>query len=195
MREQSSEKGQTNDQLWFRALGLLPLLLSIAQAVHYGRRSNEFSNMLWMCNVGNLLLAFGLFFNWPVVIRVAGIWMIPGLVVWFLYVYLEGVFLTSTLAHIGGLIVGLLALRRVGVDRRAWLYALAWYFVVQLVSRFVTPDELNVNVSKRIYAGWERSFGTYWKFWLVLSLIVAAMLWIITFVLNKLWPPRIEARA
>jgi hypothetical protein len=148
-----------------------------------------------MCNVGNLLLAFGLFFNWPVVIRVAGIWMIPGLVVWFLYVYLEGVFLTSTLAHIGGLIVGLLALRRVGVDRRAWLYALAWYFVVQLVSRFATPDELNVNVSKRIYAGWERSFGSYWKFWVVLSLIVAAWLWIITLVLNKLWPPRVEARA
>jgi len=120
--------------------------------------------------------AFGMFFDWPVAIRVAGIWMIPGLVVWFLYVFLEGVFLTSTLAHIGGLIVGLLALRRVGVDRRAWLYALAWYFVVQLVSRVVTPDELNVNVSKRIYAGWEGSFNAYWKFWLALSLIVAALL-------------------
>jgi hypothetical protein len=195
MREQSSEKRRTNDDLCFRALGLLPLLLFIAQAVHYGRRSNEFSNMLWMCNVGNLLLAFGMLFDWPVAIRVAGIWMIPGLVVWFLYVFLEGVFFTSTLAHIGGLIVGLLSLRRVGVDRGAWLYALAWYFVVQLVSRVVTPDELNVNVSKRIYAGWERSFGAYWKFWLALSLIVAALLWIITFVLNKLWPPGIEARS
>src|ERR1041385_1359909 len=37
-----------------RLLGMLPLIFFLAQGVHYWRR-NELGNMLWMCNVGNLL--------------------------------------------------------------------------------------------------------------------------------------------
>src|ERR671924_824245 len=88
-----------------RLLGLLPLFFFLAQGVHYWR-INQLGHMLWMCNIGNLLLALGLFFEKPLVVRLAAIWMIPGLVVWFLYVVLAwGVFLTSTLAHVGVLIV------------------------------------------------------------------------------------------
>jgi hypothetical protein len=106
-----------------------------------------------------------------------------------------GVVFASVLAHVGGLLVGLVALRRVGVDRYAWVYGLGWYFVVQLTSRFSTRYDFNVNASQKIYPGWDHTFHAYWKFWLVMSLLVAAMLWIITLVLNKLWPSRLEARA
>jgi hypothetical protein len=41
-------------------LGLLPLLFFIAQGVHYWL-TNELGNMFWMCNLGNLILALGLF--------------------------------------------------------------------------------------------------------------------------------------
>src|SRR5678810_1247180 len=85
-----------------RLLGILPLIFFIAQFVHYWR-INELGHLLWMCNVGNLLLAMGLFLEKPLVIRLSAIWMIPGLLVWILYVVLAwGVFLTSTLAHVGG---------------------------------------------------------------------------------------------
>ena len=84
-----------------RLLGLLPLLFFFAQAVHYWR-INQLGHILWMCNIGNLVLAVGLFFEKPVVIRLASIWMVPGLIIWFIYVVLAwGVFLTSTLAHVG----------------------------------------------------------------------------------------------
>ena len=57
----------------------------LAQAVHYWQ-INEFGQMLWMCNIGNLLLAAGLFIQQPTLIRVAAIWMVPGVAVWFSYV-------------------------------------------------------------------------------------------------------------
>jgi hypothetical protein len=190
-----AEQAGANDDWRYRALGLLPLVFFTAQAVHYWR-INELGHMLWMCNVGNLLLAIGLFFNRPMVIRVAAIWTIPGLALWLLFVVPTwGVLFTSVLAHVGGAVVALMALRRVRVDRQTWLYALSWYFLVQLASRLITPVGLNVNVSQRIFSGWERSFNAYWKFWLVMSLLVAALLWLLALMLGKLWPCPLNSRS
>jgi hypothetical protein len=61
-----------------------------------------------------------------------------------------------------------------------------------LVSRLTTPVDFNVNVSQTMYSGWEHTFDAYWKFWLVLSVLVAMVLWIITLGLNKLWPSGLE---
>jgi hypothetical protein len=184
-----------------RLLGILPLAFFIAQAIHY-RQINELGNMLWMCNIGNLLLALGLFFEQVVLVRVAVIWMIPGVAVWFLYVVpswgmlLTGKFrytelfgvLSSTLAHFGGFSVGIVVLRRVRMDGWAWYYAFIWYFVVQLLSRFVTPFAMNVNLSQRIQEGWEQAFSSYWTFWFVLTALVGAGLWILEMLLKRLWP-------
>jgi hypothetical protein len=167
--------------------------------------------MLWMCNIGNLMLALGLFFENAVAIRVAVIWMVPGVAVWFLYVvptwgmlftgrfgYAElfGV-LSSSLAHLGGFSVGLVALGRIGMDRRAWLYAFGWYFVVQLLSRLVTPAALNVNLSHSIQSGWELTFTSYLRFWLALTALVGLGLWILGSLLRVIWPavPANEARS
>ena len=184
-----------------RLLGILPLAFFSAQAIHYWH-INELGHMLWMCNIGNLLLAVGLFLEAAILIRVAVIWMLPGLVVWGLYVVptwgmlltgrlsfgqLFGV-LSSTLAHVGGFSVGMVVLRKVGMDGRAWFYAFLWYLVVQLLSRLVTTAALNVNLSHRIQDGWEQRFSSYWRFWLLLTLMVGLCLWILAFVLKKLWP-------
>src|SRR5688500_19929497 len=91
-----------------RLLGLLPLLFFCAQVIHYWR-IDQLGHLLWMCNFGNLLMAVGLFLEKPLLVRVAAIWTIPGLFVWFVYVVLAwGVFLSSTLAHVGGLAVAVL---------------------------------------------------------------------------------------
>lgn len=156
-----------------------------------------------MCNIGNLLLALGLFFEQAVLIRVAVIWMVPGVAVWFLFyvvptwgMFLSGRFgyvqffgiLSSSLVHLGGLSVGLVVLRRVGMDARAWLYAFVWYFVVQLLSRLVTPAAMNVNVSHSIQSGWEQTFSTYLRFWFVLTTMVGVCLWILGRLLRMIWP-------
>ena len=171
-----------------RLLGILPLLFFLAQAYHYWR-TNELGHLFWMCNLGNLILALGLFFEKAIVIRLAAIWTIPGLIVWFLYVVLTwGVFFSSTLAHVGGLAVAAVALRTYRMDRRAWSYAFGWYLAVQLISRFVTAPQLNVNLAHSIQPGWERTFNSYWVFWLTLTIATAAVLWLSGLLWRALWP-------
>jgi hypothetical protein len=188
-------------------LGILPLTFFCAQATHYWQ-INELGHMLWMCNIGNLLLALGLFFEQARLIRVAVLWMIPGVAVWFLYVvptwgmllrfdYAEllGV-LSSSLAHLGGFAVGLIVLRRIGMDDRAWLYAFVWYFVVQLFSRLVTPASMNVNLSYNIQSGWEQTFSSYMRFWFILTILVGICLWLLGQLLRMTWPaPRVTSQA
>jgi hypothetical protein len=173
-----------------RLIGLLPLFFFLAQAVHYWR-TNELGHLLWMCNVGNLLLAIGLFLEKARVVRLAAIWMIPGLVVWFVYVVLPwGLFLTSILAHAGGFIVAMFVLSKYRMDRTAWLWALGWYLVVQLASRFVTPPNLNVNLAHSVQAGAEQTFESYWLFWFTLTVATAASLWLSGLLLEKLFSTR-----
>src|SRR4051812_30281667 len=132
----------------FRLVGLLPLAFFVGQFVHYWRFGG-LGNLAWMCNVGNLLLAIGLFLNHKELIRACAIWTIPGLAVWVCYVGFGGG-ISSALAHVGGIIVGMLVLKRVRMDRIAWLYAFAWYLFMQLVSRAVTSPDINANVAHHI---------------------------------------------
>lgn len=184
-------------------LGFLPLTFFLAQAIHYWH-IDQLGHMLWMCNIGNLLLAIGLFLKKPVLIRVAVMWMVPGLFVWSIYVvptwgmlftgnFEIGQFfgvISSTLAHLGGLSVGIIVLRQVWMDGRAWLYAFVWYFVMQLFSRLLTTPDMNVNLSHRIQEGFEPAFSAYWKFWLVLTLLVGLIAWLLAMALQRLWPAR-----
>jgi hypothetical protein len=198
-REKLREHKLTQRQL--RLLGILPLAFFGAQAIHYWQ-INQLGHMLWMCNIGNLLLALGLFFEQAILIRVAVVWMVPGVAVWLVYVvptwgmFLTGKFsytelfgvVSSTLAHLGGFSVGMVVLRRVRMDGRAWLYTFIWYFIVQLLSRLVTPAAMNVNLSHSVQPGWEQTFSSYWKFWLVLTALVGLGSWTLNFLLKMIWP-------
>jgi hypothetical protein len=171
-----------------RLLGLLPLLFFLAQAEHYWR-IDQLGHLLWMCNIGNLVLAAGLFFEKPLLVRVSALWTIPGLLVWFLYVVLTwGVFLTSTVAHVGGIAVAAIALKTYRMDRNTWLYAFAWLLLMQIVSRLITAPELNVNLAHAVQPGWERTFTSYWSFWLVLTIATAVVLWLSGLLWRSLWP-------
>jgi hypothetical protein len=166
------------------------LIFFLAQTIHYWRVGGM-GNLFWMCNIGNLLFAIGLFLNHRELIRAAAIWTIPGLGVWFWYVWLSGSTpFSSTLAHVGGLVVALIVLRRVRMDRLAWLYAFVWYLFVQIVSRAITAPDLNVNVAHHIQSGWESAFVSFWKFWIVMTVLVAFGLWLIGLALSLLWPAR-----
>jgi hypothetical protein len=110
---------------------------------------------------------------------------------WFYYVAITGGFLiTSFFTHIGALMVGLIAMRKVRAARWTWLYAFGWYLVIQQLSRSVTPPFWNVNVAHSIYPGWESAFDGYWEFWLATSALTLAGLWVLGFAMLKMFPPR-----
>jgi hypothetical protein len=188
-------------QSQFRLLGILPLAFFMAQAIHY-LQINQLGHMLWMCNIGNLLLALGLFLEQAILVRVAVMWMVPGLAVWVAYVVptwgmlLTGRFsytellgvVSSMLAHVGGFAVGMVVVRKIKIDGRAWVYTYLWYFVIQLLSRLITPAAMNVNLSHNIQPGWEQTFSAYWKFWFVLTVLVGVGSWLLGSLLRLLWP-------
>jgi len=174
----------------YQLLGVLPLIFFLVQTIHYWRYGGM-GNLLWMCNAGNILLGIGLLIGHREMIRAAAIWTIPGLGVWIKYVLLaSGFYFSTTLAHLGGITVALIALQRVRMDRIAWVYAFAWYLLTQIAARLLAAPELNVNVANRIQTGWETTFTSYWKFWIVMSLVVAAVLWLIGFGLSLIWPAK-----
>lgn len=182
-------------QLRFRLIGLLPLSFFLAQTIHYWRFGG-LSHLAWMCNVGNLLMAIGIFLEHRELVRASAIWTIPGLGIWFWYVWLSGsTSVSSTLAHVGGIIVAMYVLPRVRMDRIAWLYAFVWYLFMQLVSRVATAPVHNVNVVFRIQDGWENAFGSFWKFWIVMTVVVAVVLWTSGLVLSWICPQRMSEAA
>ena len=166
-------------EMRYRWLGVLPLIFFVVQTIHYWRYGGM-GNLLWICNLGNIVLGVGLLIGHRELIRVAGIWTIPGLAIWIVYVLLpSGFYVSTALAHVGGIVVGLFAVRRVGMDRHAWLYAFVWGMVTQLAARLLSPPELNVNVAHRVQTGWESTFNSYWKFWIVFATASAVVLWLI----------------
>ena len=74
------------------------------------------------------------------------------------------------------------------MDRIAWGYAFVWYLFMEVASRLTTDPRLNVNVVDRIQTGWENTFSSYWKFWIVMTAGVAFCLWAIGIVLSWIWP-------
>ncbi len=177
-------------ELRYRLMGLLPLSFFAVQTIHYWRFGG-LGNLLWMCNLGNVLMGVGLLIGHRELIRAAAIWTLPGLALWVVYVLIpSGLYFSTTLAHVGGFIVGMIALQRVRMDRLAWLYAFAWGVLTQIAARFLSAADLNVNVAHRIQAGWDKTFTSYWKFWVVLMLSVAVTLWLIGRAFLLIWPAK-----
>lgn len=197
--EQPLEANSESLPLKVRLLGLLPLAFFIAHFYYYATvgfyaENRGIENMLWMCNVSNLTLAAGLLFDLKWLTRLSVIWLIPGLPLWLVEVVGHGGWmLTSFFTHIGGLIVGLVAMRWVRADKWAWLYAFGWYLFIQQLSRLLTSNEYphwNVNVAHRIYKGYENAVSHYWQFWVITTLMIAAGLFVLGFILWKLFPKR-----
>ncbi|MCI0336550.1 MAG: hypothetical protein L0226_03155 [Acidobacteria bacterium] len=175
--------------LWFRSLGWLPLIFFIARLVAYVQLDQP-SQMLWMCHLANLVLAAGLFLANPLIIRTAVVLLVFGIPPWAIDMLLTGLITPVSIAsHLGGMIVGLLAIAKVRAKSWTWLMALASFVFVQIICRFVTPPALNVNTAHRVYDIWKDTVSSYWQYWLISTLVIGVSLWAIDWVLGKLFPP------
>jgi hypothetical protein len=58
------------------------------------------------------------------------------------------------------------------------------------LSRLITPEAMNVNLSQKVQDGFEGAFNSYWKFWLVLTALVILFALMIEYLFWRLWPAK-----
>jgi hypothetical protein len=134
---------------------------------------------LWMCHIANLLLGLGLLLDRPRLVGVAILWTLLGCPLWLRELFLDPtILLSSYLAHLGGLAVALWALPRYR-GRSFWLWAFALGVAVRALCGWLTPADLNVNVSHATRDGWETVFPDFWQYWIASSLAMGALLYLI----------------
>jgi len=183
--------------LRFRLLGFLPLCFFLARAVEYMIVAKTPEQMLWSCHISNLMLAAGLFMGAPFLIRVAVFWQILGVPPWVLattmeMAWLKPVTLVSIFSHVGGVIVAIVAIRRVGAKRGSWIPSLIYFVILQQITRLLTDPGpyTNVNVAHFAYGPMKDWFASYWTYWVANTSAVALTLIIIEVVLRRLFPIR-----
>jgi hypothetical protein len=177
-----------------RILPFLPLAFFVAHFTHHLSNGVP-QHILWLCNFSNLVLSAGLFFRIPTLIRVSTMWLIPGVPLWLFDMSLTGDAPISTfLSHLGGMTIGLVALSKVRAEANMWIYAWLYGFLIQMICRLFTPPSLNVNVAFQIYYGFDRLFSEYGHYWIFNAVLSAFALWLLSLVLNRIFPARQEHR-
>jgi len=133
-------------------LGLIPLIATLYTS-YLSSSQGKAAELLWVCNISNIVLAVGLFTRNSMLIRIATLWLIIGtpLWIWDNLLHDYDFIAHAYVIHIGGLAIGLYASRFVSHEVSAWKPALMFGLVLTLISRFVTPPELNINISAYVY--------------------------------------------
>lgn len=134
------------------------------------------AEMMWLCHVGSALTAAGFLLGARRLLA-AGVllhvsWGVPGYLLdaW----VAGGSTLTSALAHLLPVGLGLAALARLGwpagVVWPAWVFYFAWV----PLTRLATPARLNVNFAHAPWPPVARYFPDLWVFWAANGLAVLA---------------------
>jgi hypothetical protein len=173
----------------FRLLGIFPLLFIVIR-LSVLLADNKVYDIFWVCNLANVALGIGILANQAKIIRPAAFWLLVGLPLWAHYCITTGDYqVTSFLTHLGGNLIGLLALARVRVDGWSWAYAIVGFWGLQLFSHLFTPPDMNVNVAHNLrFTIGENTSMTYWQFWLASTLIYILWLWLINLLAAKIFP-------
>jgi hypothetical protein len=176
-----------------RWLGLIPLALFVIRLLDYVKWKTP-EQMLWSCHLANLLLAVGLFFTFPLALRVGSLWAILGLLPWAIDMAATRIIWpVSWLSHLGGAGLGFWVFYQLRADRATWWQALLWFLGLQQVSRLTTKPELNVNVAHRAYGAAQSWFTSYGQYWLVNTLLAAVVLWLLNQALWLAFKPNTSA--
>ncbi|MBI4396076.1 MAG: hypothetical protein HY548_03205 [Elusimicrobia bacterium] len=162
---------------WEPFYGFLPLLF-FAGMVWTHRKAGKVAESLWMCHVSNLFLAAGMVFHQPLLIRAAIPWLIVGVPLWIIDMWrVRMIIPASVVSHLGGITIGLLALKRAGTGPSMWMASFVFYLLIQFICRWITPRRLNVNLAHRVYDGVKPYFPDYRTFWISVTSLTAIVLW------------------
>ena len=174
-----------SDQKFRITAGILPIVFFLihGSALVY---AGEPYHLIWSCHLGCLIVGIGLLVRLPWVYAVGFFWLTMGVPLWLLNVLTSHDFMqTSTLSHIGGIIIAIYGLRFELMPRFSWAAAAAGLVVLGCVSRLVTPQQANVNLSFAVWQGWEDKFPSYFWYVVMLLAIAAATFWILELMVRR----------
>ncbi len=131
-----------------RALGSVAILFYALHGTYHWQQGVP-ENMLWACHLGALLVGFGLLLDSANLNGVGFLWLAIGTCLWLVGLRMDVPFLpTSTLTHVGGLAIGLWGTRRLGMPGGVAWKALVALGLLHLISRFLHPPGMNINLAR-----------------------------------------------
>lgn len=147
-------------------LGGLAFLGWAAHALECVFWRGEPESLLWVCNLGALLVGVGLWRGWPAVNGIGVAWLVWGLPLWALDLALGGEFIATSLGtHVVALGAGLAGARDIGMPRGTWWRSVLALIVLQQLCRALTAPRHNVNAAFAVWTGWEGVFPSYPVYW------------------------------
>ncbi|HET9931695.1 MAG TPA: hypothetical protein VFQ35_13435 [Polyangiaceae bacterium] len=144
----------------------------LCYAIHAGSHvlAGRPAEVLWACHVATLLVGAGALSENATLVGIGVSWLAFGNPLWILDLMTGGEFLlTSPLTHVGGLVLGCIALRQLPPPAKTiwWKAALA-FLALLVLTRALTPPSANVNLAFAVAPGWERAFPSYPLYFLLL---------------------------
>jgi putative flavoprotein involved in K+ transport len=112
----------------------------------------DLASMLWCCNVATALIALGLAAGSPRLNALGFLWFTIGIPCWVIDELHGGHYhWTTWLTHVGGLALGAVGVRTLGMPRGSWWRAMLGLIALQQFSKLVTPASENVNLAYGVH--------------------------------------------
>jgi hypothetical protein len=182
----SNVEGEKMKENRFRmTAGILVLVFFL---IHAGVlvQAGEPYHILWSCHLACLMVGIALLVRLPWLHAVGFLWLALGVPLWLLNIITSRDYmLTSTLSHIGGLIIAVYGLRFEPMPRFSWAAAAGGLVVLGGFSRLVTPRHANVNLSFAVWQGWEDKFSSYFWYVVMLLTIAAVSFWMLEIIVRR----------
>ena len=173
------------DKKYRLSAGTLAIVFFLIHAAALVRAAEPY-HIIWSCHLGCLMVGIGLVIRLPWLFAIGFFWLTMGVPLWLLNVLTSHEFmLTSTLSHIGGIIIAVYGLRFIKMPRFAWAAATTGLVLLGIFTRWVTAPDANVNLAFAVWSGWEDKFPSY--FWYVVMLLATAgfIFWILEFIVRR----------
>ncbi|MGE0710851.1 MAG: lysophospholipid acyltransferase family protein [Planctomycetota bacterium] len=142
--------------------GLLAYGLYALHALYFLQHDRP-GNLLWGCHMAALGVGTGLLLRSPILNGLGVLSLVFGTPLWVLDFLTGGEFLpTSMGTHLGGLALGVVGVRTLGLPRFTWAKLVLLTALLMWVSALVPPAWAeNVNLCRKPPTGWEQSLPGY----------------------------------
>lgn len=169
-----------------RWVGLLPLAFFALKAYEY-RSPDVLPNLLWWCNISNLVLGVAMILRNARAIWICSLLLIAGTPIWLLDVAATGDFsLYSILTHCVSPVLGLRAVRGLAPVKAVWIQGMVYYALLMAAAFFFSPPALNINLAHDVYAAAKPYISNYTLYTAMNSSLLAGSLLVLEKIFKRI---------